>query len=167
MKQIFLGFFLLLVSIGVLYIIKFKPEAMHGDFSHILPEKISFKKQTTPAITIKEHTFQLLLAKTEAERNKGLSGKDSLPENTGMLFVFDTPYIEEFWMKEMRFPLDIIYIKNKHIITIFNRVPNPTTQNPLIHTVEPSQPADKVLEINAGLSEKYHFTVGDSVQISL
>jgi len=50
------------------------------------------------------------LALTEAQREQGLSGRQSLNENEGMLFVFDSPGNYPFWMKDMNFPIDIIWL---------------------------------------------------------
>ena len=131
------------------------------------PTYISIQgKEQTPSITIDAHTFTLLLAKTQQEQEKGLGYRTSLPQDQGMLFIFPHPYREEFWMKGMQFPLDIIYIKDSRIITIFESVPNPTIQNGSIRTVTPTDSANDVLEINAGLVKKYNFRLGDVVKIS-
>src|SRR4051812_1798797 len=52
------------------------------------------------------------LATTPTTREQGLSGRAALPENHGMLFVFDTPGVYPFWMKDMNFPIDMIWISN-------------------------------------------------------
>jgi len=114
---------------------------------------------------VHDHAFSLLIAQTEQEHEAGLSGKDRLPQNQGMLFLFKEPVSQTFWMKGMRFPLDIIYIDtNNKIVSLYKNLENPTPFDPTIRTVSPAQPADKVLEINAGLSDKYHFKAGDEVK---
>jgi uncharacterized membrane protein (UPF0127 family) len=84
-----------------------------------------------------------------------------------MLFLFPHPYYEVFWMKGMEFPLDIIYIRNNHIIAIYPSLANPTVQHTQVPIVTPPIPANEVLEINAGLSQTYHFKIGDTVSIHL
>src|SRR5258706_11929428 len=76
-------------------------------------------KHTTQKIIIDGHSFDILVARTQEEQEKGLGERESLPSNMGMLFPFDHPYREGFWMKGMHFPIDIIYIKTNHIISIF------------------------------------------------
>ncbi len=73
--------------------------------------------QGKPTATINKATYNVMLAKTDAERIKGLSGRDKLGTNEGMLFVFKDPGIYPFWMKNMKFPIDIIYI-NKYYMEI-------------------------------------------------
>jgi len=119
--------------------------------------------QKSSTVTIDNVTFNVLVSKTQEDREKGLSGRDFLPQDEGMIFLFDKPDYFSFWMKGMKFPLDMIFINNSKIVAIFRNVPiqNPTdTENP--HLI-----ADKVLEINAGISKKNNFKVGDFVKISL
>src|SRR4030042_2564613 len=52
------------------------------------------------------------IADTPEKRSQGLSGRDNLSQNQGMLFIFNQPAIPSFWMKDMNFPLDFIWINN-------------------------------------------------------
>ncbi|HEX8966205.1 MAG TPA: DUF192 domain-containing protein [Patescibacteria group bacterium] len=157
MKKLFLVFGLLIVIIAFMFIMQNKK------YANIFA--VSSSHQST--ISIDNHTFTLLIAKTEKEKETGLSGRSELPETTGMIFPFDTPGLYAFWMKDMKFPLDIIYIHGNKIVTIINSLPNPTPQNDTWQIVKPTEAADFVLEINAGLSKKYNFQVGDMVKLSL
>lgn len=123
----------------------------------------TFKKN--PTATINGHSFELKVADSSQEREIGLSATKSLPENQGMIFLFDKPDYYSFWMKNMTIPIDIIYINSDNIVTIQNNAqpPKNSIESPIIYT--PTNPADKVLEINAGLSEKYNFKKGDKVKI--
>lgn len=118
-----------------------------------------------PTATINNKTFSLLVAKTDEEKRIGLSKMKSLEENSGMLFPFEKPSYYSFWMKDMKFPIDIIFLRNNTIVTIHKNVQPPKTPevSPLIYT--PTEPADSVLEINAGVSEKYNIKVGDNIKI--
>jgi len=132
------------------------------------PTLASLKKLIfSPHITIKNQTFSLLVAKTEAEREKGLSGRASLPKNQAMYFVFDHPDYYAFWMKDMEFPLDIIYIHNNTVVTIYQNLQAPKKDATTWQIIKPSEPADGVLEINAGLASQYQIQKGDSVNLSL
>ena len=123
------------------------------------------KNASTQSISIKDQTFTITIVKTEAERQKGLSGRASLPLDEGMLFLFDKPDSYAIWMKNMKFPIDIIFIRDDKIVTITENAKPATTGEPPIY--QPSQPSDKILEINAGLSKKNNFKPGDTVKISL
>lgn len=163
MKTVLIIICVIAVLLIGLALVKYFPSA---GFVALFPNSpLNIKTEGTA--TVKNHTFKLLLAKTPQEQRQGLSDKDSLPEDTGMLFMFQTPDYYQFWMRHMKFPLDIIYINNDKIVTIFNNVKNPVygTENPPI--LRPDAPADKVLEINAGLAKKYGMTVGDTIEIKL
>jgi uncharacterized membrane protein (UPF0127 family) len=84
-------------------------------------------KVTPPKKTHPNRTFKIELARTPEEQQKGLSNRASLPEDHGMLFLFDKPAPYGFWMKEMRFPLDIIFIKNKTVVTVDENLPAPVS----------------------------------------
>ena len=73
-----------------------------------------------------------------------------------MLFVFDKPDTYGFWMKDMRFPIDIIWISGDKVIYVLSEVHPDSYPN----LFKPPIPVDKVLEINAGLSRKLGITEG-------
>jgi uncharacterized membrane protein (UPF0127 family) len=83
-----------------------------------------------------------------------------------MLFVFEQPDYYSFWMKDMKFPIDIIFINKNKIVDIFQDVPVPKNNNNL-PTYTTGEKADKVLEINAGLSNTYKIKIGDNVLLNL
>lgn len=117
----------------------------------------------TPKAKIDNQTFDVTIAKSSTEKEIGLSEKNNLSQNEGMLFLFDNADYYAFWMKKMKFPIDIIYIKDGKIITIYKNIPAPKNADENLPIYQPKSPADKVLEINAGLSSKYKFQEGDSV----
>jgi len=119
----------------------------------------------TPVIKIKNQQFKLYIAKTSQEKQIGLSQKKSIPQEYGMLFPFEKPDYHSFWMKNMQFPIDIIYIKSNKIVDIFSSVQPPAKPTDNIEIIKPSEPSDTVLEINQGLSKKYSFQKGDTVII--
>jgi len=100
----------------------------------------------------------------EASRMKGLSGRESLALNEGMLFVFEKPDIYPFWMKEMKFSIDIIWLKNNKIIEIINSAEPPTLNGKTI-TYTPRAEADIVLELNGGFCQENGVKIGDEVSI--
>lgn len=129
-----------------------------------LPEK----DKELGMITIGERTVLLAeFARDHASRIKGLSGRDSLAENSGMLFVFDSVGYPAIWMKEMKFALDIIWIRNGKVVDIEENVPVPSSsvREMELPTYTPDVPARLVFEVNAGFSKKFNIHIGDPVTI--
>lgn len=125
--------------------------------------------QTTPhQVSINEVTFQVSLAEDDNSRAMGLMYKKSLPPNAGMLFIFPDSRPRAFWMKNTLIPLDILYFNhNKILVSIQADVPpcrNTTSRCP---NYPSEKPAQYVLEINAGLADKYGFKVGDELILDL
>ena len=94
-------------------IISILPIVFLSTFLHSCKEQeIVAHKETERAkyaIQIGEHTLQLELARTPKTRETGLMHRDSLPKGVGMIFVFENPQPQRFWMKNTRIPLDIGY----------------------------------------------------------
>lgn len=79
-------------------------------------------------ITIGNKSYQVSLAETEEEQMKGLQGVHTLPEDEGVLFVFEEPGDVGFWMKDTLIPLDIIYINDDdEVIAVEQGVPGDET----------------------------------------
>ncbi|HEX7042169.1 MAG TPA: DUF192 domain-containing protein [Patescibacteria group bacterium] len=117
-----------------------------------------------PQVTINHHNFYVEIAKTEAQKEKGLGDRKSLEENHGMYFPFETSGNYAFWMKDMEFPIDIIYISNERIVNIFTDTK--PALDPSTTVVRPTQNVDAVLEINAGETERNNIKVGDKVNLN-
>lgn len=136
-----------------------------------------FSTKSTPAgktagsskVTINGTTFTVEVAKTPEQQQAGLSNRKSLAQNSGMLFIFNKPDYYNFWMKDMKFPLDMLFINGTTVMTVYENVPPPANaaenENPPV--IAPSGPIDKVLEINAGMVKKYGIKAGDTVEITL
>lgn len=105
------------------------------------------------------------LAETLDAQIKGLSGREELGENEGMLFVYSNKKIPTFWMKDMLFPIDIIWIFNNKIIDISENLPIP--ENGEIKRATPAKEVNYVLEVNAGFAKSNGLKAGDEVQIIL
>ena len=115
-----------------------------------------------PIVVIGPTHIQVTLAKTDEEKQKGLSGMSLLGDNNGMLFIFSQPYIYRFWMKDMMFPIDIIWINDSKIVDISHNVPNNfDIVGPQFY--KPRAPASFVLEVNAGFAAKKGVKIGDAV----
>ena len=119
-------------------------------------------KPDSPYVEINGVEIPVEIAQTQAEVEKGLSGRASLDSKRGMLFIFSQPDYYRFWMPDMNFPIDIIWIREDRIVGISTDVSNEfDPAKPKFYT--PSQPADKVLEVNAGFTVGNNIKVGDSI----
>ena len=126
------------------------------------------QSDATPTVTIGGASFTVDLADTPEKRFQGLSGREILEEGTGMLFVFQEERQHTFWMKDMRFPLDMIWITAECTIAdIIADVPNPPPdqKNGALPTYSPSAPGTFVLELNAGVAAASGLQTGDQMTL--
>ena len=119
---------------------------------------------TTPTVSVGGAAFEVEIAFTPEDRTRGLSGRDSLADGSGMLFVFENGQASSFWMREMRFDLDFVWIGDGcEVVDIHARVPAPAAGASVgdlpIYSSEP--PARYNLEINAGEAAKRGIEIGD------
>jgi uncharacterized membrane protein (UPF0127 family) len=115
----------------------------------------------TRSITMPNGTsFSAEIADTTPKRIVGLSHRRTLPEHSGMLFLFDQPGIYPFWMKGTLIPLDIVWLSDKQVVDRTSLGPE---QGPNIPSYTPKQIADTVIEMNRGEAEKFHLTIGSHV----
>jgi uncharacterized protein len=104
---------------------------------------------------------------TNEQRTKGLSVKDGLAENEAMLFVFDNEAEHTFWMKDMKFPIDIIWIDSDKTIVHIEHNLQPCGYGLLCPTYKPGQDSLYVLETVGGFAEKHDVVQGTRVQFEL
>lgn len=104
----------------------------------------------------------VVVADTPALREQGLSGRKRLDTNEGLLFVFPESQQYGFWMKDMRFPIDIIWFdRDRKIVDVWEHA-TPESY-PKIFT--PSASAQFVLEVPAGFFVEHYLKVGDTLEI--
>lgn len=155
MKKLIIVYVVLIIALILLVVFK-----SGGNLLGFLP---SFGSHSTAEINGKK--FNLLIAKSESERQKGLSGRKSLDANQGMIFIFDHPDRYGFWMKDMLFPIDIIYINNDKVVYVVKNAPaGGQTQNLTIY--RPDDAANYVLEVNAGTSDNLKIQNGTTVKLT-
>ena len=113
-------------------------------------------------IKINDISISVEVADTSEARIKGLADRNMLPDDSGMLFIFDTPAQYGFWMKNMNFAIDIVWIdENLRVIGIEKRV-SPKTFPKVFY---PKSSAKYVLELPAGFTDKYRVDTGQFVTI--
>jgi len=117
----------------------------------------------TSQVCIKDNCFNVKLAITEQERQKGLMFVQSLNENEGMLFIFQEEGIHPFWMKNTLIPLDMLWISKDKEIVYISKDNQPCDNKEICNNIVPSASSIYTLEINAGLTERYNLSVGDKV----
>jgi uncharacterized membrane protein (UPF0127 family) len=106
-----------------------------------------------PVVQVGRTAFLVELAVTASERSQGLSDRPQLDHRRGMLFIYDQEGRYQFWMKGMRFPLDMVWISAQcTVVDITRNAPVPAPGQTLedLPRYAPQAPARYVLEINAG-----------------
>ena len=106
--------------------------------------------------------FQVEIADSFAERGIGLSDWEFLSNDSGMLFVFPRNSVPSFWMRDMSFPIDIIWIDENWKIVGIEKKLQPCQKECSIFY--PTKEVKYVLETNSGLAERYDFEEGDFVK---
>jgi len=108
-------------------------------------------------------TLTVELATTPAQQEQGLSDRNSMPANHGMLFVFTQEGEWSFWMTEMRFPLDIIWFNSTRQVVFIEQDLPPCAPPPASCPVyTPPVNALYVLEVNAGFVSAHDIMLGQS-----
>ena len=118
------------------------------------PEQVDLRNDKTQV------RFNIELAVTPQERSRGLMFRESLPDRSGMLFVFDPPQPVAFWMKNTLIPLDMIFLDQTGTVMRVHEGAVPGDLTP----VEGGDSVFAVLEINAGLSSRYLITPGTQMR---
>lgn len=120
---------------------------------------ISQWESVEPKICFQSTCFTIEIADTFASRQQGLMNRPSLPQDAGMLFVFDTPGSYGFWMKNTLIPLDIIWM-DEDFVVVDTATMEPCIADPC-STYNHSGVAMYALEINAWLVDTYAIKQGD------
>ena len=120
-----------------------------------------------PQAVFETVTVYLEVARTDAERAKGLGGHAPLGETEGMLFAFERPAVYAFWMKGMLFPIDLMWIEKGQVVYVQANAPHPDPADTdgTLPIYAPNSPAAYVLEVNAGFAAAYGIGPGTPVQL--
>ena len=116
------------------------------------------------AVQINNKKLNVFVADEEQEQRLGLAVRKKISDEEGMLFTFDKPLMPTFWMKHMKFPIDIIWIKNNQVVEVDRDLaPQPGVENQELKLYKPKSEVDAVLEVNAGWAKKNNLSIGDEV----
>lgn len=141
----------IIIIIIITVIIISKTIASFDDLNHT---SLSF-------VIINKTKINIIKAVTALEIEKGLGGYEKLPADTGMLFYLNKRDIHTFWMKEMKFPIDIIWIDEDQIVDISKNVPIAKDNN--LKLYQPRSAVNFVLEVPAGYCDKNNIKVSDKI----
>gem|GEM_PF-1134618 len=114
-------------------------------------------------VTIGDIIIPVEIADTQETLEKGLSGRFHLPKKQGMLFIFPTPDTYAFWMPNMNFPIDLIWINEEGLVVGFEQSMQPEKDLKHPHYYKAPVPIQYVVEVNAGFVKKYGIAVGQEV----
>lgn len=118
-------------------------------------------QKATPSARI-----EVEIVNTIASTTQGLSGREEIGTG-GMLFIFPDKSRHYFWMKDMKFDLDIVWIAGETIVDVSKNVPAPEPNTPdnRLETYTTDHDIDKVLELPAGKAAEYGIDSGDLIQL--
>lgn len=116
-------------------------------------------------IQVGTNIIKVEIANTAAERTKGLSGRDSIASDSGMLFIFESSKKYQFWMKGMKFPIDVIFINAGKVVDFLKNVapPPPNQKDSDLPLLQPATEIDMVLEVPSGYIDQKGVKNGDDV----
>lgn len=122
---------------------------------------------TISKLEINGAVLKVEIADIASTRNKGLSGRDSLVSDEGMLFVFPKLDKYAFWMKGVKIPLDFIWIKDNIVVDVLPNIqpPKKGEKDESLSIYSSRREFNKVLEVNAGTINKLNIKVGDSINL--
>ena len=103
--------------------------------------------------------FDVYLALTFEQQRQGLMHVRSMPEMTGMLFIYGRPSIRSIWMKNTYIPLDIIFVRPDSTVSSIDRRATPLTEN----SRSSVEPVKYIIELNGGVAEKYNIGTGSRI----
>jgi len=121
------------------------------------------KKEEKYFLKINSIQIELEIARTPQQHYQGLSFRESLDDNSGMIFLFPDKEIRKFVMRDMLMSIDIIFIDDNEIVDIHKNLPFDLESQEIIYSS--SVPVDKVLELKAGFSDQYNLSVGDKLEL--
>jgi uncharacterized membrane protein (UPF0127 family) len=128
-----------------------------------IQQSVALKTVNWADVTMRGQTFKVEVADNDAKQELGLGDRDSLSADHGMYFPFATAKYWVFWMKGMRFPIDIIWIQEGKVVDVSPDAP--VEPGLPVKTYSPIEPADAVLEVNAGTASRIGLQKGDEVSI--
>ncbi len=113
---------------------------------------------------LKDIPLLVEVAGTPKQWEKGLSGRSDMGQIDGMLFSFTHYHVPIFWMKDMHFPIDMIWLSGGVVVDITQNVKVETSDK--LPTYSPREPVNAILETRGGWAEENGITIGDQLRLS-
>ena len=125
------------------------------------------QSNNTSKLALNGTTLNVEIADTESKRSKGLSNRESLATDSGMLFVFPKLDKYAFWMKGMKIPLDFIWINDLKVVDLLANIqpPKKSEKDESLSVYSSKQEFNKVLEVAAGTITRLNIKVGDTIKM--
>lgn len=118
-------------------------------------------------LKINDKTLKVEIADTQDKRTKGLSGREKIASDEGILFIYPNLGKYQFWMKGLQFSLDFIWIKDNTIVDIIKNVQPPLLSEKdadlLIYVSKVE--VNKILEVNGGTADRLDIRIGDNIDL--
>lgn len=140
--------FLILMMLGLVFVLVSRLTGLHKN-SLVLPK-----------LTIGQVEVQVEVVDNSLDMAKGLSQREKMEENQGMLFFHTAPGRPAYVMREMKFPLDFVFINEKKVVDFAENVPADYSGR-----IQGATDYQQVLEVNAGWIAKNGIQIGDEVNI--
>lgn len=134
-----------------------------GFASWVLSAPESPRMRHDREVTINGKALQLEIANTPAAIVQGLSGRKSMARDEGLLFIMPNVEYQTFWMKDMNFAIDIVFLREGEVVDIA------TLQRPSLTGIPSHRSiaeADMVLELNAGMVKEYKLEIGTRTDLN-
>ena len=118
------------------------------------------------ALQIGSQVLSVEVVNSDQSRSLGLSGRNEIGSD-GMLFVFPQTSYQQFWMKDMKFPLDFIWIQDGKVVEVMRQIPFPKEHESLSQLPRyiPSKPINMMLEVESGKADEWQIQEGTSVTL--
>ncbi len=114
-------------------------------------------------LIIANHYYDVSIMRSDAEREKGLSGTENLPTDDAMLFVFPLDGKWGFWMKDMNYPIDIVWLNSDRQVVYVVKAAQPSSYPDTIF--KPGKNSRYVIELASGTIERTGINIGDKATL--
>jgi uncharacterized membrane protein (UPF0127 family) len=149
---------LFIVCASVLLISSSRIHALDPQTNYITSsatEAYFFPNYQKTSISINGYNVSMAIASTDEQRIRGLSGLEKLNENQGMLFLFDKPSKQGFWMNKMNFPIDIVWLGSNNKVVHIEKQLEPCKLFLACPVYNPQVDALYVMELRSGFADSH------------
>lgn len=150
-----------IASVGYVYVAR----QFGGNGRRRAPSSAVFAERATVHIPEANYTARVEVARTNEDRQQGLSGRQALPLGTGLLMVFDQPDTFGIWMPRMRFSIDVIWIATGSVVDVTERLPVPPPGETYLPIFRPKAPALLALEVPVGTVAAAGIRAGQRIEV--